>query len=204
MNLRLPALALAILYLASPCSKLLAQKYEYKSKDEELQAERVLDAIGVEPGMVVADVGTGWGYLAWKLAKRVGKKGKVYANDIDKEGLAAIEDKCIKDNINNVVPILGKVDDPRLPEGELDIVTMLHAFHDFTQPVKFLVNLKKSLKNEGIVVVIDWRTILKKERVVALFEEAGYKLLREETFLERDYVVIFKLRGDRTEDTDLF
>lgn len=198
MNSRYPALALAILSLAPPCAKTQAQKYDYEQKDEQIQPERVLDAIGVEPGMVVADVGTGWGYLAWKLATRVGPKGKVYANDIDEEGLAAIEDKCIKDNITHVVPILGKVDDPCLPEGTLDIVTMLHAFHDFTQPVEFLVNLKKSLKDEGIVVVIDWRTIMRKERVVELFGQAGYEHLREETFLERDYVCIFRSREDRS------
>jgi ubiquinone/menaquinone biosynthesis C-methylase UbiE len=204
MTLWYPAIALAMLSLAPPCSKTHAQKYDYQHKDEEIQSERLLDAIGVEPGMVVADVGTGWGYLAWKLAERVGSEGKVYANDIDKEGLAAIEDQCSRENINNVVPILGKVDDPCLPEGELDIVTMLHAFHDFTQPVELLVNLKKSMKEDGIVVVIDWRTILKKERVVTLFAEAGYKLLREVTFLERDNVFIFNVRRDRTEDTDLF
>lgn len=191
MNLRFFTLALLLLSLHT---SLYAQKYDYDQKDEQVQSERVLDAIGVKLGMVVADVGTGSGYLAWKLARRVGAKGKVYANDIDPDGLAEVEAKCSKENIGNVIPVLGKVDDPRLPEGKLDVVTMLHAFHDFTQPVEFLVNLKKSLKDDGIVVVIDWRTILKKDRVVELFEKAGYEFLREEPFLERDYICIFTKR----------
>jgi hypothetical protein len=77
-----------------------AQKYEYEAKDDDIQPEKILDAIGVEPGMVVADAGTGRGYLAWKLARRVGPTGKVYANDIDQEGLSYIEDKCRKDGID--------------------------------------------------------------------------------------------------------
>jgi hypothetical protein len=86
------------------------------------------------------------------------------------------------------------VDDPCLPEGELDIVTILHAFHDFTQPVEFLENMKKSLKEGALVVVIDWKTILKKDRVVELFEEAGFEFIKEETFLDRDYICIFTNR----------
>jgi hypothetical protein len=52
--------------------------------------------------------------------------------------------------------------------------------------------------------VIDWRSIMTKERVVEIFEEAGYELWQEETFFERDYICIFKLRGNRTEDADTF
>ena len=96
----------------------------------------------------------------------------------------------------NIIPVLGKIDDPLLPKGEMDIVTILHAFHDFTHPVEFLMNLKKSLADDGTVVVIDWRTILQKHRVVELFEQAGYELLREETFLARDYVCIFHLPNE--------
>jgi ubiquinone/menaquinone biosynthesis C-methylase UbiE len=175
-------------------SMALAQKYEYDGKDDEIQPDRIMDAIGVKPSMVVADAGTGRGYLAWKLASRVGPTGKVYANDIDQEGLNYIEKKCRKDNIDHVIPVLGKVTDPCFPEGELDIVTMLHAFHDFTQPVEFLENLKKSLKPDGIVVVIDWRTILPKQRTIELFEKAGYEFVREETFLAKDYICIFGLK----------
>ena len=196
MNSRLLALALITVFLTTPLSSLFAQKYDYQQKDDELQPERILDAIGVESGMVVADVGTGWGYLAWKLARRVGPTGKVYANDIDKDGLAAIEDRCSKENVTNIIPVLGKIDDPLLPKGQLDIVTILHAFHDFTHPVEFLMNLKQSLADDGTVVVIDWHTILAKHRVVELFEDAGYELLREETFLARDYVCIFQLPNE--------
>jgi ubiquinone/menaquinone biosynthesis C-methylase UbiE len=174
-----------------------AQRYDDAAKDAEIQPERVLDAIGVKPGMVVADAGTGRGYLAWKLASRVGPTGKVYANDIDQESLNYVEKKCREDNIDHVIPVLGKVADPCFPEAELDIVTMLHAFHDFTQPVEFLENLKKSLKPGGIVVVIDWRTILPQQRTIELFEKAGYDFVREETFLARDYVCIFSLGSDR-------
>lgn len=196
MHFEFLVLALTMLLQAPSPSSLSGQKYDYQQKDDEIQPERILDAIGVEPGMVVADVGTGWGYLAWKLARRVGPNGKVYANDIDKDGLAAIEDKCSKENVTNIIPVLGKIDDPLLPEGEMDIVTILHAFHDFTHPVEFLMNLKRSLADDGTVVVIDWRTILQKRRVVELFEEAGYELLREETFLRRDYVCIFHLPNE--------
>ena len=77
--------------------------------------DRVMDAIGVEPGMVVGEIGAGKGRYTVHLAVRVGERGKIYANDINNHSLVYIKRRCKRDGIKNVVTVLGKVADPRFP-----------------------------------------------------------------------------------------
>jgi ubiquinone/menaquinone biosynthesis C-methylase UbiE len=168
-------------------------------RDARLQPERVMDAVGIRPGMVVGEAGAGRGYFTFKLARRVGDPGKVYANDIDRDALDHIRQVCRDENIANVVTVVGEVEDPLFPVPGLDLVMMVYALHDFARPAAFLVNLRKYLKPGGTVVVLDQdpdrtgdRHFLDRERLVALFGESGYELARDERFLERDLLLVFR------------
>jgi predicted methyltransferase len=86
-------------------------------RDARLQPERVMDAIGVRPGMVIGEAGAGRGYFTFKLARRVGAQGKVYANDIDRGALDHIRQVCRDENIANVETVVGEVEDPLFPVG---------------------------------------------------------------------------------------
>jgi ubiquinone/menaquinone biosynthesis C-methylase UbiE len=170
-------------------------------RDRMMQPERVMDAVGVRAGMMIGEVGAGEGYFTLWLSKRVGESGKVYANDISERSLNRLKDRCVDDGIANVVTVVGEVADPLFPAGELDMAVMVYALHHFDEPVELLVNLKKYLKPTATVIVIEQDPektgsthFLRKERTVELLEQAGYEFLRHETFLQQDYVSVFRVR----------
>jgi ubiquinone/menaquinone biosynthesis C-methylase UbiE len=172
---------------------------ENARRDAQLQPERVMDAIGVRPGMIVGEAGAGRGYFTFKLARRVGVSGKVYANDIDRSALDDLRQTCRDEKIDNIETVVGEVDDPLFPVAGLEVVVMVYAIHDFARPAAFLANLKKYLKPGGAVVVLDQnpdatgdRHFLTRERLVALFGESGYELARDERFLEKDLLLVFR------------
>ena len=81
-----------------------------------------MDAAGIKPGMIIGEVGAGRGRFTMHLARRVGPKGKILANDIDAEGLSYLRERCLRTGISNVETILGEVDDPHFPNEALDMV----------------------------------------------------------------------------------
>jgi ubiquinone/menaquinone biosynthesis C-methylase UbiE len=168
-------------------------------RDERLQPERVMDAVGIRPGMVVGEAGAGRGYFTFKLARRVGASGRVYANDIDRSALDHVRQVCREEGIGNVETVVGEVEDPLFPVTGLEAVVMVYALHDFSSPVAFLRNLKKYLKPGGRVVILDQdpelsgsHHFLTRARLVELFAEAGYALASDERFLEKDLLLVFR------------
>jgi ubiquinone/menaquinone biosynthesis C-methylase UbiE len=162
------------------------------------QPEKVMDAIGIEPGMVVADVGAGDGYFTFRLARRVGPNGKVYAEDIDERGLRRIKELGAKDGLKNVEVILGKEDDPLLPKKVVDLALMVNVIHFIEKPGEFLSNLKTSLKPGATLAVVQWDSkkmsaetemspsdidLYSKEKLLKTMEDAGYEVVRIESFL---------------------
>lgn len=179
-----------------------ARATENARRDARLQPERVMDAIGVRPGMVVGEAGAGRGYFTFKLARRVGASGKVYANDIDRAALDHVRQVCRDEGIGNVETVVGEVEDPLFPVSGLELVIMVYALHDFARPVAFLENLKRYLEPGGTVVVLDQdpdvtgsHHFLTRERLVALFRESGHELERDERFLEKDLLLVFRPSG---------
>jgi ubiquinone/menaquinone biosynthesis C-methylase UbiE len=163
-------------------------------------ADKVMDTIGVKPGMMVGEVGAGRGRYAVKIAERIGPEGIMYANDILDSKLDYLNHRCKRDNIPNIVTIKGTVTDPQLPPGKLDFVYIINTYHHLDKPVALLKNVKPALKPEGRLVIIE-HTPEKtenshhntpKEIVLKQAKEAGFKLLRIETFLKFDNIYIFK------------
>src|SRR5512139_3858770 len=121
-------------------------QYQNPTRDAIEQPEKVMEATGVKPGMVIGEIGAGQGYFTFWLAKAVGETGKVYANDIDASALAAIERRRAAEKVFNIETILGTVDDPLFPPGALDMVFIVNAFHDLARPVELLAGLRPALK----------------------------------------------------------
>src|ERR1051326_8269024 len=107
-------------------------------REQEEQPDLALDAIGIGVGSTVADIGAGVGYFTWRLAERAGPQGKVYANDIQPEMLERLKRNVAARGLHNVEPVLGAVDDPRLPAGKMDLVLLVDVYHEFSQPQKML------------------------------------------------------------------
>jgi ubiquinone/menaquinone biosynthesis C-methylase UbiE len=161
--------------------------------------DQVMDAIGIKPGMVVAEIGAGHGRYVVQIAVRVGETGKVYAEDIDTAALKHLEKRCERWGLEHVQAILGDVTDPKLPEGELDVIFVISAYHHFQDPVTLMRNARPSLKPDGVVAIGEWLNSTSSEQVEAQMKAAGYKLDRTETFLEKNnlYIYIFRIEETR-------
>lgn len=170
----------------------------------------VMDAIGVKEGMVVAEIGAGQGRYVVQLAVRVGESGKVYAEDINANSLRYLEKRCARGGLKNVETILGDVTDPKLPEGEIDLIFVISSYHHFADPVALLKNARPALKPSGILAIGEWVSLdgsspetTSPEQMEAQMKEAGYRLERIETFLEKNdmYIYIFRLGPESSPDS---
>jgi tRNA A58 N-methylase Trm61 len=126
-------------------------------REAEEQPEKALDALKLKPGMVVADIGAGVGYMSLRMAKRVGPSGKVYANDVQPEMLAKLRENAANAKIANVVTVLGDVSDPKLPANTMDLVLLVDVYHEFSQPQQMLRKIRETLKPDGRLVLLEYR-----------------------------------------------
>lgn len=166
-------------------------------RDAWQKPEKVMDVIGVKKGMVIGVAGAGRGYFTFKMAARVGETGKIYANEISRNCINHIKNRCKNEKIKNVTTILGEVADPLFPKGKLDMVFMCYVFHDLDKPIEFLKNIVPALKPGATVVIFEQdpgktgshhfltRPVLEKK-----VREAGYEVVRVETFLLKDNIYI--------------
>ena len=192
--------SLALLFLVS--SPLLAQNPDaWEEYQTSLQPpEIVIPAIGLEAGMVVGEIGAGRGRYSVILAKQVGQKGHIYANDIDKEDLEYLDFRCERDNIDNISTILGKERDPLLPENQLDMIFIVNTYHHISHPVDVLKNAYPALKPTGTLVIIDGvpgkyggdsSHTTPMEELISQAKKAGFKFERVAVELKRDNIYIF-------------
>jgi len=126
-------------------------------REKEEEPAKLYDALKIKPGDVVADVGAGSGYHTFRLAKAVGPKGKVYANDIQKEMLAIIKARMEKDKVTNVETILGTETDAKLPENKVDLILLVDVYHEFSKPYEMTESMLKALKPGGRLVFVEYR-----------------------------------------------
>jgi len=124
-------------------------------RDSVGEADKVMDLADIRPGMTVADIGAGEGYYTVRLAGRVGRKGRVLAQDIDRDALNRLGQRVERERIENVSIRLGTPDDPKLPDGSFDRVFLVHMYHEVQEPYAFLWRLWPSLKTGGRVIVVD-------------------------------------------------
>ncbi len=125
------------------------------ARDNRKEAQTVMDMAGIKPGMTVADIGAGEGYYTVRLADRVGKAGRVVAQDIDAEALKRLGLRVERERLDNVAIKPGAVDDPRLPDASFDRIFLVHMYHEVSEPYAFLWRLRPALKADGQVIVVD-------------------------------------------------
>jgi SAM-dependent methyltransferase len=130
---------------------------ERPERETEENVEGALDAIGLRPGMTVAEVGAGTGYVALRMAKRVGPGGKVYANDVQPEMLELLRRNAAKAGLRNVQTILGTESDPKLPPGQMDLIILVDVYHEFSEPQRMLRGIRAALRPEGRLVQLEYR-----------------------------------------------
>jgi ubiquinone/menaquinone biosynthesis C-methylase UbiE len=173
-----------------------------RSRDAWQQPVAIMDSIGIHEGMTIGEAGAGTGYFTFHLARRVGVAGKVIANDIDRESLEHIKERMRRDSVTNIVTLVGDVDDPCFPEESLDMVVIMNAFHDFTEPTTWMKNVVPSMKRGAALVIIDrdpqklrsgWNHFKTREQILEIMAKTDFTLIRVLSFLERDNIYIFAL-----------
>lgn len=117
----------------------------------------LVKSLKLKPGMTVADIGAGSGYLSFMMAKAVGKTGKVYAEDIQQEMLDIVVSKAKDTGVKNVLPWLGTTTDPKLPAKSIDLMIMVDVYHEFDQPYEMLSHMVPALKPGGRLVFVEYR-----------------------------------------------
>ncbi len=173
--------------------------FETPGRDQRLQINRVMDLLGIKPGSSVADIGAGSGWFTVRAAKRVAPGGMVYAEDINPEAITYIRQRATKENLQNVQPILGTPDDPKLAASSVDAVLMLKSYHEIAQPQVLLHNLAPALRPLAKIGVIDRNGDgadhgLNASVVIREMKEAGFSLVARYDFTKadgQDYFLIF-------------
>ncbi|MSR30819.1 MAG: class I SAM-dependent methyltransferase [Gemmataceae bacterium] len=129
---------------------------ERPEREKEEQTSKLVKALKLKPEMVVADVGAGSGYLTFRMAKLL-PKGKVFANDIQKEMLEILRKRAAELKAANVEPVLGTETDPKLPNSGVDLIILVDVYHEFAFPLEMTQGMIKSLKPGGKLVFVEFR-----------------------------------------------
>ena len=145
---------LLLLGFAQILNAQVVEEWEKRINDRQ-PIQKVIETIGLKPGMVIGEVGAGTGRVTVWFAKQVGPQGFVYANDINKADLDHLKDRCTKEGFNHVKIIVGTVDDPKLPANSLDIAFMTNTYHHLEKPVELVRNLIPALKKDGILAIVE-------------------------------------------------
>ncbi len=150
-----------------------------------LDVGQAMDAIGLAPGMIVGEAGAGDGYFTFPMIQRIGPGGAIYANDIDERALGRLHARSEREGYHNIHTVVGQTDDPLFPRTDLEMVVVVHALHDFSRPVEWMVNLKKYLRPGGTLAVIDIdparggdRHFLQRGRILQYASQAGYDVVK--------------------------
>src|SRR3954453_11719708 len=125
------------------------------ARDRLGEAEEVMELAGIKPGMSVADVGAGEGYYTVRLARVVGPKGRVLAEDILPDVRDSLSDRVQRERLDNVAVKLGTAENPMLPSGSFDRLFLVHMYHEVQSPYAFLWHLREGLKPGGLVIVVE-------------------------------------------------
>jgi predicted methyltransferase len=135
------------------------ERLESNGRDVFDHRNEIVAALGLKPGMAVADIGAGTGLFTRLFSPLVGATGKVYAVDIAKEFIDHIETLAHEQKLDNIVGVVCKQDSVELPPASVDMVFICDTYHHFEYPQKTMHSIYEALKPNGQVVLIDYHRI---------------------------------------------
>ncbi len=192
----------------NPDVEKFVKRFERPGREVFDKRHEIVEACGVRPGMVVADVGAGTGLFTRLFAKAVGPKGRVYAVDISKKFVDYVVRTAREQGLKNVVGIVNTPTSTLLPEKAVDLVFICDTYHHFEHPAETLASIYKALKPGGQLVLIDFERkknakgnwVKKhvragKETFKKEIEQAGFEFVEEVPILKSNYFLRFVKRA---------
>ena len=177
-----------------------AQEFDDPKRDEWQKPHEVIQALALTPDAVIADIGSGTGYFAVRLAHMV-PKGRIYGVDIEPDMVKYLAERAKGMGLKNLVSLAGAPDDPRLPE-KVDLIILVDTFHHIEDRDRYFRTLHGSLKPGGRIAIIDFRmdsldgppksARSTPEGIKAELNRAGYALVQKHAFLPNQYFLIFQ------------
>ncbi len=176
-----------------------------ESRQREEDCRLLLEALQIQPGQTVCDLGCGNGFYTLELARRVGPEGTVYAVDIQPQMLRLLVTRARQEKLFNIQPVLGTFIDPRLPKGKVDLVFCVDVYHEFSHPEAMLARIRESLSVGGQIVLAEFRGEdagvpikplhkMTKAQVKKELEPNGFTLEREFDELPWQHLMFFGLQ----------
>jgi ubiquinone/menaquinone biosynthesis C-methylase UbiE len=178
------------------------------ARDAYQKPHEVVMALDLKEGERIADIGAGSGYFSLRFAQHVGATGQVLAVDINPEMIVHLNQRIRDAAAANIRTILALPDDPLLAASSVDRVFICETWHHIGNHPQYLGQLRKVLKPGGQVIIIDFQrkamTVgppaemrVAREDVVREFEQSGFRLAKEHTFLPYQYFLVFTVAPHR-------
>jgi protein-L-isoaspartate O-methyltransferase len=184
---------------------------ERKERETEEQPAKLLAALDIKAGDVVADIGAGSGFHTFRMAPLVGPRGKVLAVDIQPEMLDLIRRRMKQTGTTNIEPVLGEEADPKLSEASVDLILLVDVYHEFAQPYEMTQAMVRALKPGGRLVFVEFRledpTVpiklvhkMTRKQVLKEMEPHPLEYVKTVSSLPWQHVIIFKKKADKAEE----
>ncbi|MEM9364367.1 MAG: class I SAM-dependent methyltransferase [Planctomycetota bacterium] len=204
--------------VAKPMSHLGAAWLIRPERNQEEKAQEAFGVLAIEPGMVIADIGCGNGYWTMPMARACKEqeeadalptsepstelRGVVLAVDIQPEMLTKLRRNAARGKVNNIEPVLGGVENPKLPRDAVDLVLMVDVYHEFSHPESMLWHIRNALRPEGVIALLEYRAEdpsvpikplhkMGKNQIMKEYAANGLKLVREYNELPWQHLMFF-------------
>lgn len=176
---------------------------ERPERVEEEKPDQMVELLQLKPGMKVADIGAGTGYISWRMAQKVGAEGRVYAVDIQQEMLDLLAKQMEKRGKKNVEGVLGTIQHANLQPNSIDLAIMVDVYHEFSHPYEMMQSIVSALKPGGRVAFVEYRAEdpevpikrvhkMTEEQVKREAEVAGLVWEKTITDLPRQHLIIVR------------
>ena len=134
-----------------------AEWLERAEREQEERTDLLLPELELTPGMKVADIGAGTGYIARRMVKQVGQAGVVMAVDVQPEMIRMLSAMAKRKKLANIRPVLSTATDVRLKPASIDLAIMVDVYHELEHPYELLASIVRALKPDGRVVFVEYK-----------------------------------------------
>ncbi|REK21883.1 MAG: class I SAM-dependent methyltransferase [Planctomycetota bacterium] len=191
-----------------------------ESREREEECSTLLEQFDIQPGQIICDMGSGNGFYTLKMAAQLEGQGQVLAVDIQPEMLRLLQARARAEELDCgdvvleppadrdygealIVPIIGSLVDPYLPEGKVDLCICVDVYHEFSHPEQMLAAIRKSLAPQGRLVLVEFRSEdpnvpikplhkMSKAQVLKELLPNGFKLVEQYDELPWQHVMFFE------------